>query len=261
MRLRASLAAGCVVALAACGHPLFRPPAGPGLPAPDAAGAWEQATKVCRGATSFVAELRVSGRVGDDRFPSLTVASGLDNTGSVYLSATYSSQPIFLLVGAAERATLWLRRDNRAVVDAAGGILTELLGVPLSPERLLAVLTGCATRSVEIREADQRGRLLRVVTADAIVFLEQQQGAWRTRAAQVDGFTVQYERDGTSIPQRILIDADPGRPRASLDVRVSQAELNGTLPPDIFTPPAAAANAAPLTLAELRSALRDTGRD
>jgi hypothetical protein len=259
--LRAALAAGCLVALAACGHPLFRPPAGPGVPAPEAAGAWEQATKVCRGATTFVAELRVSGRVGDDRFPSLTVESALDNKGSVYLGATYSGQPIFLMAGGADRATLWLRRDNRAVVDAPGAILAELLGVPLSPERLLAVLTGCATRSVEIREADRRGRLLRVVTPDAVVFLEQQQGAWRTRAAQVDGFSVQYTRDGTSVPQRILIDADPGRPRASLDVRVSQAELNGTVEPQHFTPPSAASNAAPLTLAELRSALRDSGRD
>ena len=240
---------------------MFRPPAGPGIPAPDAAGAWEQATKVCRGANTFVAELRVSGRVGADRFPSLTVESALDNKGSIYLGATYSGQPIFLMAGGADRATLWLRRDNRAVVDAPGAILAELLGVPLSPERLLAVLTGCATRSVDVREADQRGRLLRVVTSDAIVFLEQQQGAWRTRAAQVDGFTVQYERDGTSVPQRILIDADPGRPRASLDVRVSQAELNRTVEPKFFTPPSDASNAAPLTLAELRRALRNSGGD
>jgi hypothetical protein len=250
--MRAAIAAAGLVALAACSQPMFRPPAGPGLPAPDAGAAWEQATKSCRGAKNLAAALRVSGRAGDESFPSISVDAALDDEGSIYLSAMHTGQALFLLAGRADRATLWLRKDNRAVTDAPAAIIDRMLGVGLAPTRLLAVLTGCAARSFEVRQAERLGRLLRIETADAVVFLEQQQGSWRTHAALVDGFTIQFQREGTSVPQRILIAADPGRPPARLDIRLSEAELNGTLPAGIFTPPAGAANAEPLSLSELR---------
>ncbi len=238
---------------------MFRPPAGPGLPAPEAPQAWEQATKTCRAAKNFVAALRVSGRTETDSFPAISVDAAVDDQGSIFLSATHTGQSLFLLAGGGDRATLWLRKDNRAVTDAPEAIIDAMLGVGLKPARLLAVLTGCAARSLDVKQAERYGRLLRVETADAIVYLQQQQAGWRTHAAQVDGFTVEYEREGTSVPQRILITADPGRPPARLDVRVSQAELNGTLDAKIFIPPAGAAAADPLSLDELRRAIRGGG--
>ncbi len=259
MIARAPIALAAALALAGCGAPMFRPPAGPGVPAPDATAAWQQATKVCSGARSFVAALRVSGRTADERFPTISIEAALDDQGSIYLSATHTGRSLFLLAGGANRATLWLREDNRAVTDAPGAIIDAMLGVGLSPARLLAVLTGCAARSLDVKQAERFGRLLRVETADAVVYLEEQQGAWRTRAAQVDGFTVQYDQEGTSVPQRILITADPGRPPARLDVRVSQAELNGAVPANTFVPPAAAAAAEPMSLDELRRARRGGG--
>lgn len=259
MIARAILALAATMALAGCGAPMFRPPAGPGLPAPDAPAAWQEATKTCSGARSFVAALRVSGRTADDRFPTISVDAAVTDQGSIYLSATHTGRSLFLLAGGAERATLWLREDNRAVTDAPAAIIDAMLGVGLSPARLLAVLTGCAARSLDVKQAERFGRLLRVETPDAVVYLEQQHGAWQTRAAQVDGFTVQYDRDGTSVPQRIVITADPGRPPARLDVRVSQAELNRELEARFFTPPAGAAAADPMSIDELRRARRGGG--
>ena len=252
MTLRAVLIAAVAVAGSACGAAVFRPPTGPGVPAADGSAAWDEATRTCQGAKNFKAALRVSGRAGDEGFPAISVDAAVDDGGSIYLSATHTGQALFLLVGRSDRATLWLRKEDRAVTDAPAAIIDRMLGVGLAPARLLAVLTGCGARDFEVRQAARLGSLLRIETADATVFLEQQQGAWRTKAAMVDGFTVQYERDGTSVPQRIMITADPGRPPARLDIRVSEAELNGTIDPKIFVPPAGAASATPLALEDLR---------
>jgi hypothetical protein len=232
---------------------MFVPPAGPGVPATNAAEAWTSATGSCRQARNYQAALRVSGRAGDQRIPGLRVDTALTSDGNIYMSATASGQSIFLLAGSASQATLWLRREERAVIAAPGAILEALLGVPLSPERLLAVFAGCITSNFEMASSAQHDRLLLVQTPDARVYLEPHDAGWRARAGEVEGFTVELGRKTMALPEKVWIWTASGRtPQARLDVTVTDAEVNGTIPPAVFTPPAGAGRATPMTLEELR---------
>lgn len=257
--IRLGFVAVLVVATSAgCGHRMFVPPAGPGSPVTDVGPAWTAATSLCRSATTYVAALRVSGRAGSSRIWPVSVEAALAGDDSIYLSATFSGRPIFVLAGRAGRATLWLREDPqnpRAVVATPGEIVEAILGMSLSPSRLLAVLSGCVTRAFSATSAVSHGSLIAVLTEDARVFLERQGGVWQTRAGDADGLVVEFQRESSRLPQKVWIQTAPGRdPRATLDVTVNSAELNGAVPASFFDVPPGAAAAEPMTIDELRAA-------
>lgn len=232
---------------------MFVPPAGPGVPAAGASDAWTSATATCRQSQNYKALLHVSGRAGDDRLWPLAVETALTSDGAIYMSATTSGQSIFVLAGTARQATLWLRRQDRAVVAAPGAIIEAMLGVPLPPDRLLSVLTGCITRTFDVTSSAQHNSLLAIQTADARVYLERDATAWRARAGDVDGFSVELASKGSALPEKVWIRTAAGRsPEARLDVKVSEAETNSTIPASFFAPPAGAARAQPMKLEELR---------
>ena len=78
---------------------------------------------------------------------------------------------------------------------------------------------------------------------------------WQTRAGEADGFIVEFARETSSFPQKIWVRSAPGRePRAALDITVSDAEVNGRVPSEVFATPSGAAGAQPMTIEELRSA-------
>lgn len=247
-------AAAIAFAAAACGRPIFVPPSGPGASA-DASAAWSEATASCRSAKSISATLRVSGRVGSQRIWPLSVDAAVTAT-DVYMGATASGRSIFILAGTSTAATLWLRGDQRVVRAPAGNILEAILGIEVAPDRLLAVLTGCATRELQPGTAATYQRLLAVDTGDGRVYLERQNTGWRTRGAELEGFTVEFRWQQIRWPEKIWIWTTPGKdPAARVDVTVEDAELNPALPPGVFNAPAGAVGAEPMTLEELRSAL------
>jgi hypothetical protein len=250
------MAAACLlVGAAACGRAMFVPPKGPGTPLTDASTVWDQATRSCRGATTYKAALRVSGRAGTQRIPPLSIETAVTSDSSIYMGATAAGRSVFILAGNARQATLWLQRDERVVVAPAAEIVDAILGVSLPPERLLAILTGCVTRSFDVKSSEQFGKLAEVVTPDARVFLAQEAAGWRTRAAEVDGFFVELVRETSSLPQKVFINTPVGRePKADVDVTASEAEMNGTIPVTFFSPPAGAKSAQPMTIGELRAA-------
>ncbi len=204
-----------------CGtRAIFVPPAGPGAPAPDAAVAWAEATGACRTARAYVAALRVSGRVGAQRLWPVSIEAAVTADQSIYLGATAAGNSLFVLAGTANRATLWLRRDQRIVTATPAEILEAIVGVPLSPDALLGVLTGCVARSFDITRAARYGRLLTIETSDARVHLEQQGGRWRIRAAETGAFTVEFTGGGPSRPQDVWIWSAAGREPAGVDPSV-----------------------------------------
>ena len=260
MSVRAGAAVCLALAVSACSHTMFVPPAGPGVPAPNAADAWRSATESCRQAKSYQASRGVSGRAADQRIPRIRVDTAVTSDGNIYMSATASGQSIFLLAGTAKQATLWLRREDRAVLAPPDAIIDALLGVQLPPDRLLSVFSGCITRSFDVSSSSQHDRLLLIQTPDARVYLEPAGAEWRARAGDVDGFSVELGRKTLPLPENVWIRTAAGRtPQARLDVSVSDAEVNGSIPASVFSPPAGAGRAEPMTLEELRASRRGKG--
>lgn len=258
-----AVGAACVVAVtAACGHSIFRPPAGPGRPATDASAAWTDATTHCRAATSYSAAVRLSGRAGSQRIRTLSVDLAV-MADRIYLNAVYSGQSVLVLAGMADAATLWLRPDPaRAVTAPAGDIIEAVLGLPMPPPRLLALVTGCVTQTFDVQSATAYDGLLAIQTQDARVYVESRDARWRTRAGELEGFVVEYGWDTSPLPSRIWIRSAPGRePRAEVNIAVSDAGVNDPIQPSVFMPPAGAANAERMTLDELRANGAWKGRD
>jgi hypothetical protein len=174
---------------------------------------------------------------------------------SIYMGATVAGRSIFVLAGSANRATLWLRREHRVVTAPPAEIIDAVLGVSLPPERLLAIFAGCLTRDVTLTAAAQHGRLLTIDTPDGRIYLERGAAGWQTRAGEAEGFLVEFARETSSFPQKIWIQSAPGRqPQVTLAITVSDLEINGSVPPAVFSLPAAAAGAERMTIDELRAA-------
>jgi hypothetical protein len=246
---------------AGCVRAMFVPPAGPGTPAPEAAAAWDEAIRSCRQAGSYVAALRATGRVGGGRLFPISLEAAVTRDDAIYLSATAAGRSLFVLAGERAQATLWLRSDDRAVTAPASDILNAIVDLPISPARLLALLTGCVARSFDIVGSSRRGGFVTIETADAIVHLEQMPGGWRARAGEVEGLVVEFAWDDrATVPEDVWIwTVDQQAPSAALRLGVTDPEVDGVLPAEVFRAPAGAATAQPMTIEELRAA-RPVGR-
>ena len=246
--------AACAIGAAACGgRKMFVPPAGPGEPLQDASAVWDAATKDCRDLRSLVSSLRVSGHVGDARVWPLTVEAAVLSNQSIYLGATASGRPIFLLTGSNARATLWLRTDDRAVTGPLSEILRTLMGVSLGIDDMLNVLSGCPARGGDGTQAMRHGALATIESGAGRAFLEQRAGEWNVRAIERTGFTAEFVPPGRSVPQDIWLWSGAGTTPAALHLTVTERDLNREIPADFFRVPEGAQAARPMTLEELAS--------
>ena len=252
-----------VFTVAACAPKTFVPPAGPGAAAPDAGPAWAEATKACRDVRTYSATLRLSGRSGDEPIPTVSAIVALTSQGQIFLQVVGAGRPVVTLAGTADRATYLLHRDNRVVSARADEIVETIVGVKVGPDRLLAVLAGCAVRVLELEKGARFERRLAVTTTDGTVYLEQRAGAWQTTAAILDALIIsRYERQGSAFPTSLQIDATAGRASSRIRIRgIEQLEVNANLQAAVFDPPAGAAAATPMTLEELRAAGPFGGKD
>jgi len=204
----------------------------------------------------------LSAQVGDERFPGITVFSGLTDTGSFLLQGRAGvGQRIFDLAGQSGGATLVLYRERRYVEGPADGILEALVGIRVGPERLLALLTGCVTLSEAVVRAARHDDLLEIDTGDGRVFLRRRDGRWEPRAGVVDGVEVEFTRIVGGWPQEVNILTGPGQtPPASLRAILEEVRINVDLNPAAFDL-AVPENAVPITLDELRAGgpLRERG--
>jgi len=249
---RAGVVACLALLAAGCGHTIFVPPAGPGV-VTDASEAWTAATASCKSAQHYSADLKISGRAASQRIWRLEVETAVTPT-QIYMGARFSGQPIFLLAGSAKDATLWLRPEQKAVKAPAGEIIEAILGLPMPPDRLLALLTGCATRSLDVTAATSHNGIVAVQTPDARVFLQRQGTVWRTLGAEAEGFRVEFLWKVGTLPEKVWIRSTPGRePSASLDISVTDPTITDPIQASVFNPPSSAASAEPMTLDELRS--------
>jgi hypothetical protein len=233
----------------------FSIPTGAGVPAPEAALAWTQASEACRGADSLSAELRVTGKAAQQRLHSATLHGAVTSRDQIYFEMPVPfGAPGFVLAGTGARATLLLPRDKRVLTARADDIVEALVGLKLGPKQLLAVLAGCVDQSAQVSEAQRFGDLIAVTTPAGRVFLREGPGGWRVAAAATGTLIVDYQKLAGLWPSQVRITTAAGAtPALDLSIGLSQVEINGQLDASIFSPNVPV-DATPLTLQQLRDA-------
>jgi outer membrane lipoprotein-sorting protein len=266
-----SLVAGC----AARGGK-FVMPSGAGEPLPEYSQLFEEATKTCRGVRTLTAEASLSGRVGGQKVRG-KLHLGLAEPNAVRIEAVAPfGPPGFILAAHDGDGTLLLPRDNAAVKGVpAADLIDALAGLPLSPDELRAVATGCVAPGASAKGGQRFGDLAAITLEDgAVVYLRTRgnattkgstaagAGANRTAAAgapeivaaQRKGLTVEYAESVNGLPRRVhLLSTAPsstssststssassmapsGVARADLTLVLSQVEINVSLEPAAFT--------------------------
>ena len=226
-------------------------PAGNGTPFPGFESVYAEATAGCRDAKSVGAELRLSGRAGDQRLRG-TISADLLAPASVRLVGVYLSRPIFYLVARGPSGTLLLPRDNRVVRNAPPAeIIEALAGVALTPAELRAAIAGCALGTA----APTNGRMFSndwaaVDAGGHVTYLRRIDGRWHVAGAVRDPLTLLYTDFKAGRASTIHVRAAAG---ADITLRVSQLEINTEIPDNAFELNIPA-DVVPLTLEELRRA-------
>lgn len=251
-----ALAASIIVSGCAARGGGFTPPTGPGVPAPEFAQRFEEATRACREIRTMTAEAALSGRVGGRRVRG-RLQMGLADPNAMRLEAVAPfGQPIFILAAREGEGTLLLPRDNEVLPQApAAAIVEALAGIALSPTELRAVATGCVSPGAAATGGQQYGDSLTAITLDdgATVYVRLADGASRIVAARRPGLEIEYGRYERNLPRvvhlrRVAADGS----QANLSLELSQIELDVPLGPEAFTVDVPK-EARPVTLDQLRA--------
>jgi hypothetical protein len=254
-RFRGSvMAIALAVALPACATHRFEVPGGPGVPAPEAPAIWSKAIAGCRGASTYSAEIRLSGRVGAGRPFKATILGGFSAGGGIRLEMVAPfGAPAFVLAGSGPDATLLLPRDRRWLRAAPDAIVEALIGLRLGPRSLLALLSGCVDPSNELIGSERYGDTIAAMLPGGRAFLRQQGPMWRVVAADLGALGVEYRAVSGSLPTDVRLATPAGRtPAVALSLSIRQVEVNGVIDASTFSV-AVPAGATPLTLDELRT--------
>jgi hypothetical protein len=164
--------------------------------------------------------------------------------------------PAFILVAEEGRGTLLLPRDHRVLASAPpADILQALVGVSLSPDDLLAVLTGCVKAGAAPAGARAYGTGWLAVdfAGGGAAYLNLKNADWQLVAGLLNGLEIQYDSWLGGLPQSVRIrSADSNHtPNVDLDVRLQSFEIGPSLGRDAFSvviPP----GTSPITLDDLR---------
>jgi hypothetical protein len=250
--------AGCLIAAlasvsAGCASRHFVPPVSAPAPFPEGAAAWDEATRVCRETSTLAGELRVSGRIGGQRVPTIVIGAAVEGAGNIALDARYAGASVFVLRGTHDHATLVLTERREIVTGRAEEILDALVGVPLGPARLLAILTGCVTSRREVTRSERVEAFARVGTDDATVYLTRTENHWRVRAGAFEGFVVDYRAFGADLPRRLAVRSVAGRAPA-VDLAIELAAYETTPRDPVVFRPVVPEGAAIISLDQLRDA-------
>ena len=165
-------------------------------------------------------------------------------------------QPVFILAAQAGNAVLVLPRDQRVLRgQPPQSILEALVGVNLAPADLLAILTGCVVPG----PMPTGGRLHANGWASvdlqggAKLYLRRASAQWELRAAQRDGWQLEYTMGPSQFPASVRLTSDAQQVAVDLTTAISQLEANVDLDPAAFRADVPS-EAKPLTLDELRDA-------
>lgn len=207
-------------------------PTGPGEPRADYAATFTNATMSCRAVHSLTADLALSGSAGRQRLRGHVLAGFAPGALRLEGVAPFGA-PLFILAAEGGRGTLLLPRDRRVVASAPPDeILEALVGVKLSPDDLLAALTGCVRAAASPVSARTYGvDWLAVDLGGATVYLRRQETDWTIVAAVLEGLQVDYGTRRGGLPEQVRIrTSDPRRtPRVDLQVRFQSVEIDSEI--------------------------------
>ena len=259
---RGTLAQIALYALAlltiSCGKSRITLPSGPGAPFPDAAAAYTDAVRECRGVQTLTASLSLSGRAGSTKL-SARIDAGFATPSRLRLEGypriAFGGRPFFILVTNGSEATLVLTRDNRVLRGAPpSAIIEALTGLALSPDEMRSLMSGCAFGTGEPADGRSFDReWASVQTGPVTVFLRRIDDQWRIAGARRGSLQVEYSDFAGTRPTsvRLHTTSSAGVIPADLSIRMSQIEMNTTLDNSVFSVDVPK-DAAPLTLEELR---------
>ena len=242
------LAAGCAP----------KPPAlptGTGVPFPEFATAYQQATQACRGVKTISASMAMSGKAGSTKLRG-RIDAGFAAPGRARLEGIPPfGKPVFVLVADAGRGTLVLTRDDRVLRDAPTDQIVEALaGVALGADDLRTVVSGCG-----FGEALSDGRTFANgwaagSSATGTTYLRRAGAGWEVAGATRGAVTVTYDDYAAGRPVTIHIRAaSQGRTTSDITLRLSDVDVNGPLDPRAFQAELPD-HPIPMTLDELRRA-------
>lgn len=248
----AKVVCASVLLVLASGCARARPtlPSGDGTPFPGFESVYAEATGRCRDAQSVGAELRLSGRAGEQRLRG-SIAAAFAAPASLRLEGTAFGRPIFYLVARDATGILLLPRDNRVVRNAPPEAIVEALaGVALTPGELRSAVAGCGLGT----GTPTNGRMFTndwsaVDVGGTTTYLRRLDGRWQVAGAVRDPLTLLYSDFAGGIASAIHVRSTV----ADIRLGVSDLQINTTLDDKVFelnVPP----DAMPLTLEELRRA-------
>jgi hypothetical protein len=240
--------------LSACAAGIPRRPEGAPSNDPAAIGAFEKATRSCRGLKTLTTEIRLSGRAGGERLRG-TLHAGFAAPGALRLEAVAPfGPPVFVLAGRDNRATLLFPRDNRVLPDVAlADVLDRLTALALSADDVRLVLTGCLSDGVTAANGRSWNGGWSAVSlgSDMTAYLQQRNGEPVIMAADYGPWLVDYGDHLNGWPRTVRIRSrEPGRVDAT--ARLDQLQTNVELDERAFTvdiPPSAER----ITLNDLRA--------
>ncbi|MFB3854984.1 MAG: hypothetical protein ACE148_14325 [Vicinamibacterales bacterium] len=253
--VRTAAAAGCILLGSSCSRARLELPSGPATAFEAYASAFSQASEFCRSVRALTVDLSISGRAGGERLRG-TVIAGLQEPGSLRLEGVSPfGAPAFVLVASGGNATLLLPRDGRVLTGVAPeDVLEAIAGIPLDPDDLRAMLSGCVVADPQ----PASGRLYENGWArvdlgrDSAAYLRRETSGWRIAAGTVGRFSVEYRLVSNRLPGEVLVwEQEPGEAATELRVRLNEPEINGHLGQQAFTvkvPP----EAEPMSLDDLR---------
>jgi hypothetical protein len=216
--------------MSGCAGGRFGRPAGVAVPFPEAADIWTELSRACRAVTLARAELRVSGRVDGQGFPALTTGLVVD-ADRLSILAMAGARSVFRLAGDRASVVLLNYLDRRMTRGPAADVVDALVGVRLTPDRLLALLTGCVSSDPVATLAERIGTTARIRTADSIIYLAERNGQWRLAAAEFGDVMADYRRVDPAGPREIELRRGSD---VTLRIRVIEFERNPQLSPAVF---------------------------
>jgi len=230
-------------------------PTGTGVPFPEFATAYQQATHSCGAVKTMTVSMAMSGKAGGTKLRG-RIDAGFAAPGRARLEGIPPfGKPVFVLVADAAKATLVLTRDDRVLRDApADQIVEALAGVALGADDLRTVVSGCGIGDVPSDGRTFANGWVAGASPSGMTYLRRGGAGWEVAAATRGAVTVTYDDYAAGRPATIHIRAgSQGRTTSDITLRLSDVEINAPLDPRTFqaTLPD---HPIPMTLDELRRA-------